>query len=141
MSTSRLIKVSIYSMRPKSCCMPSQSNVDFLVYCNSISIPQFFRLSRLFLVLKQLNYSWFDILLSHCLYRFYLDGSYMSIRWKGPNQTLAQTKPWPAAYDGGEVKTHIGCTQTFVAAITLSWEMFCLLVFLLAKSMCTLSSC
>ena len=47
-----------------------------------------------------------DIYSFCCLYRFHPDGSYMSIHWRGPNQTLAQTKPWPAAHEGGEVETY-----------------------------------
>lgn len=93
------------------------------------------RFSHVILLLKQPNYSRFDIFLRHFLYRFHLDGSYMTIHWREPYQTLAQTKPWPAAHEGDEVKTQavhkpFGCHNSILGDV-LS----------VAESRCTLSSC
>ncbi|XP_032376388.1 FERM domain-containing protein 4B isoform X3 [Etheostoma spectabile] len=55
---------------------------------------------------------------------------------KAKNPLWHKKKPMGKARRGGEVKTHIGCTQTFVAATTLSWEMSCLLIVFFWQSLC-----
>lgn len=88
------------------------------VYCISITICQFHSKSCLFVCLFfcPRNYSRCDLFFRYYTHRFHLDRSYMSIHWRGPNQTLAHTKQWPAAHEGTGAETLTVPHRRFFAA-------------------------